>query len=195
MKDSFDYLPQSKRKKILLICDDIRAFSGVATVAKEIVLGTAHHFNWINIAGAIQHPDKGKRFDVSAETNKVAGIDDSSVMIYPTDGYGDTTFIRQLIAMEKPDAIFLITDPRYFTWLFNIENEIRKKMPIIYLNIWDSPFPYPLWNKVFYESCDVLLSISKQTKNINEVVLGDKAKNKIIKYIPQFQNQNISSLL
>jgi hypothetical protein len=189
MKDSFDYLPQSKRKKILLICDDIRAFSGVATVAKEIVLGTAHHFNWINIAGAIQHPDKGKRFDVSAETNKVAGIDDSSVMIYPTDGYGDTTFIRQLIAMEKPDAIFLITDPRYFTWLFNIENEIRKKMPIIYLNIWDSPFPYPLWNKVFYESCDVLLSISKQTKNINEVVLGDKAKNKIIKYIPHGLNE------
>jgi tetratricopeptide (TPR) repeat protein len=91
--------------------------------------------------------------------------------------------------MEKPDAIFLITDPRYFTWLFNIENEIRKKMPIIYLNIWDSPFPYPLWNKVFYESCDVLLSISKQTKNINEVVLGDKAKNKIIKYIPHGLNE------
>jgi glycosyltransferase involved in cell wall biosynthesis len=62
-------------------------------------------------------------------------------------------------------------------------------MPIIYLNIWDSPFPYPLWNKVFYESCDVLLSISKQTKNINEVVLGDKAKNKIIKYIPHGLNE------
>ena len=189
MKDSFDYLPQSKRKKILLICDDIRAFSGVATVAKEIVLGTAHHFNWVNIAGAINHPDKGKRFDVSAETNKLANIDDSSIMIYPTDGYGDTTFIRQLIALEKPDAIFLITDPRYFTWLFNIENEIRKKMPIIYLNIWDSPFPYPLWNKVFYESCDALLSISKQTKNINEVVLDDKAKNKIIRYIPHGLNE------
>ena len=89
MKDSFDYLPQSKRKKILLICDDIRAFSGVATVAKEIVLGTAHHFNWVNIAGAINHPDKGKRFDVSAETNKLANIDDSSIMIYPTEGYGE----------------------------------------------------------------------------------------------------------
>lgn len=189
MKDSFDYLPQGKRKKIILICDDIRAYSGVATVAKEIVLNTAHHFNWINVAGAVQHPDKGKRFDVSAETNKLANIDDSSVMIYPTDGYGDTSFIRQLIALEKPDALMLITDPRYFTWLFNIENEIRKKIPIVYLNIWDSPFPYPLWNKVFYESCDALLAISKQTKNINEVVLNDKAKNKLIKYIPHGLNE------
>ena len=127
---------------------------------------------------------------MSEETGKVVGIDDASVFLYPSDGYGDTTLIRTLINLEKPDAIMLITDPRYFTWLFNIENEIRKKMPIIYLNIWDSPFPYPLWNKDFYESCDALLAISKQTKNINEVVLGDKVKNKIIKYLPHGLDSN-----
>jgi glycosyltransferase involved in cell wall biosynthesis len=190
MKESFAYVPQKERKKILLICDDIRAYSGVSTIAREIVVHTAQHFNWVNIAGAITHPDKGKRFDVSAETGKLAGIEDASVFLYPIDGYGDTSFIRTLIQLEKPDAIMLITDPRYFTWLFNIENEIRKKMPIIYLNIWDSPFPYPLWNKEFYESCDALLAISKQTKNINEVVLGDKAKNKIIKYLPHGLDPN-----
>jgi len=53
------------------------------------------------------------------------------------------------------------------------ENEIRKQIPLIYLNIWDSPVPYPLWNKSYYESCDMLLSISKQTLNVNKVVLGD----------------------
>ena len=31
---------------------------------------------------------------------------------------------------------------------------------------------------------DALFGISKQTKNINEMVLGDKVKNKVIKYIP-----------
>ncbi len=188
MNEIKGYIPQKDRKKILLVTDDIRAFSGVSTVAKEIVLNTAHHFNWVNIGGSIQHPDKGKRFDVSQETNKLLDIDDASIFIYPVDGYGDTTFLRQIIQMEKPDALFLITDPRYFEHIFRIENEIRKKIPIIYLNIWDSPFPYPLWNKPFYESCDALLAISKQTKNINEVVLGDKAKNKIIKYVPHGLN-------
>jgi len=188
MNSSFAYLPPKERKKILLICDDLRAYSGVATVAKEIVLGTAQHFNWVNIAGAMNHPDKGKKFDLSQDINNHTNITDSSVVIYPVDGYGDTMFIRQMIQLEKPDAVFLITDPRYFTWLFNIENEIRKQIPIIYLNIWDSPYPYPLWNKVFYESCDALLAISKQTKNINEVVLNEKAKSKIIKYVPHGLN-------
>jgi hypothetical protein len=49
--------------------------------------------------------------------------------LYPVDGYGDPDLIRQLIDIEKPDAIMLITDPRYFEWLFMIENEIRKTNP------------------------------------------------------------------
>lgn len=191
MQDKLNYLPQNQRKKILLICDDLRAFSGVATVAREIVIHTAHHFNWVQIAGSITHPDKGKRIDLSDSTNQLAKISDSNVFLYPADGYGDPQMVKALIEMEKPDAIFLITDPRYFTWLFNMENEIRKKIPIVYLNIWDSPFPFPLWNKVFYESCDALLAISKQTKNINEVVLGDLSKNKIIKYIPHGLDTNL----
>jgi len=173
MQEKLGYIPQTERKKILLICDDIRAFSGVATVAKEIVLHTAHHFNWVNVAGSISHPEKGKRIDVSGNINELTGLKDSLVSLFPVDGYGNPDLIKQIIAIEKPDALFLITDPRYFTWLFNIENEIRKKIPIVYLNIWDSPFPFPLWNKPYYESCDMLLSISKQTKNINRVVLGD----------------------
>lgn len=131
-------------------------------------------FNWVNVAGAISHPDKNKRLDLSQEIQKLTEVNDASVFLYPVDGYGDTNIIRQIIALEKPDALFLITDPRYFMWLFNIENEIRKKIPIVYLNIWDSPFPQPLYNKSFYESCDMLLAISKQTKNTNRVVLGDK---------------------
>ena len=190
MNKSFKYLPKNERKKILLICDDIRVHSGVATVAKEIVLHTCQHFNWVQLAGAIKHPDAGKRFDLSADTNKETGIDDSSVFIYPTDGYGNPELVRQLIKMEKPDAIFLVTDPRYFMWLFNIENEIRKNIPIIYLNIWDD-YPAPLYNKAFYESCDALLGISKQTVNINKIVLGDKAKDKVIRYIPHGLNSNI----
>jgi len=110
--------------------------------------------------------------------------------LYPVDGYGNPDLIRQLIQIEKPDAIMLITDPRYFEWLFQIENEIRQEMPIIYLNIWDD-YPAPLYNKAFYESCDALLAISKQTKLINELVLGEKAKNKVIEYVPHGLNHEM----
>ena len=190
MNKDFKYLPKDDRKKILLICDDIRVHSGIATVAKEIVVHTAQHFNWTQIAGAIKHPDKGKIFDISNDINKDTGLTDASVFLYPTDGYGNIELVRQIIKRENPDAIMLITDPRYFMWLFNAEGEIRKNMPIMYLNIWDD-YPAPLYNKAFYESCDLLMGISKQTVNINKIVLGDKVKDKVIKYIPHGLNHKI----
>ena len=190
MNSSFAYLPPEKRKKILLICDDIRVHSGVATVGREIVIHTAQHFNWVNIGGAIKHPDNGKRLDLSQSTNETAGLTDSSVTMYPVDEYGNPDILRQLIQIEKPDAIMLITDPRYFVWLFMMENEIRKSIPITYLNIWDD-YPAPLYNKPYYEACDLLMGISKQTVNINKLVLGDKVDSKIIKYIPHGLNHDI----
>jgi glycosyltransferase involved in cell wall biosynthesis len=184
------YIPQADRKKILLLCDDIRFTSGISTMAKEIVIGTSHRFNWVNLGAAITHPDQGKRFDVSQDTNVMAEITDSSVFIIPTSGYGNPDLLRQIIEMEKPDAIMFFTDPRYWIWLFQMENEIRKKIPMIYLNIWDD-LPAPLYNKPYYESCDTLLAISKQTRNINELVLGEKAKDKVIKYVPHGINEKV----
>lgn len=182
------YLPKEQRKKILFLCDDIRMHSGIATMAREIVLGTCHRYNWINVGAAINHPEVGKKIDLSQDSGNRAGIPDASVFLYPQNGYGDSMIIRHMLKVEKPDAIFFFTDPRYWEWLFQIENEIRTKIPMIYLNIWDN-YPAPMYNKPYYESCDTLLAISKQTKNINEIVLGDKAKDKIIKYVPHGINE------
>ena len=184
------YIPQSERKKILLLCDDIRTHSGIGTIAKEIVLHTCHHYNWVQVGAAIKHPEAGKILDLSEETNKLVGLSDSSVKVIPQDGYGDANLVRHLLKEEKPDAIFIFTDPRYWTWLFKIENEVRTKVPIIYLNIWDD-YPAPMYNKTYYESCDLLMGISKQTVNINKLVLGDKAKNKIIEYVPHGLNDKM----
>jgi hypothetical protein len=184
------YTPKDQRKKILFLCDDIRMTSGISTIARELVIGTSHRFNWINVGGAIQHPDNGKRLDISEDTNKIMGIPDASVFIYPINGYGSPELIRQLMDIEKPDAIMFFTDPRYWTWLFQMENEIRKKVPMIYLNIWDD-LPAPLYNKSYYESCDTLMAISKQTLNINKLVLGDKVADKILRYIPHGINEKI----
>tara|TARA_R110002049_G_scaffold2313_5_gene16883 strand:- start:2165 stop:2548 length:384 start_codon:yes stop_codon:yes gene_type:complete len=112
MKDG--YIKQSDRKKILLLTDDIRVHSGVAQIGREIVVNTSHRYNWVQLAGSVKHPDKGKIADVSSETNKEIGIEDAYTKLYPTDGYGTPDILREVIKLEKPDAIFLITDPRYF---------------------------------------------------------------------------------
>jgi len=190
MNKDFKYIPKDKRKKIMLIADDIRVHSGVATVAKEIVLKTCQHFNWVNVAGAIKHPEKGKRLDLSKDTTDLSGVEDASVMIYPVDGYGDPRIIREILNIERPNAILLITDPRYFMHIWNMEQEIRKQIPIAYLNIWDD-YPAPMYNRPYYEACDLLMGISKQTVNINKLVLKGKEKNKIFKYVPHGLDHNI----
>jgi hypothetical protein len=159
------------KKKILLLSDDLRMHSGVSTMSRELVIGTAHHYDWVQIAGAINHPDKGKVINLSEEIQKNANVKDAYVVLYPTAGYGNEDLLYAVIAKENPDAIMHFTDPRYWGWLYAIEREVRKKIPITYLNIWDD-LPYPMWNRPFYESCDALFSISKQTYNINKWVLG-----------------------
>jgi len=183
MNSKNGYLKQKDRKKVLLLCDDIRMHSGIATMARSFVVGTSHRFNWTQLGAAIKHPEAGKRFDLSKSIKDKTGIVDPSVFVVPWNGYGDPGVLRQMIKEEKPDAILIFTDPRYWTWLFAIEREIRQSMPIVYLNIWDD-YPAPLYNRDYYNSCDTLMGISKQTVNINKLVLGDLAKNKTIKYVP-----------
>ena len=191
------YIKREDRRKILLITDDIRVHSGVAQIGREIILNTLHKYNWCQIAGAVQHPEKGKIIDMAEDLKKEfpeVVEKDPYLKLYPIAGYGDMDILREVIKLENPDGILLITDPRYFTWLFQCENEIRSKIPIMYLNIWDN-YPAPLYNKEFYESCDLLMGISKQTVNINKLVLGDKGKNKIFKYVPHGLNNKLFKIL
>ena len=183
------YIERTKRKKILLLSDDLRMHSGVATMSREIVVGTAHKYNWFQLGAALKHPEIGKVIDISDDINKTVNIPDSDVKVMPFEGYGNAMIIRQLLKREKPDAIFIFTDPRYWTWLFEIEREIRSQVPICWLNIWDD-YPAPMYNRNYYNSVDCLMGISKQTVNINKLVLGDDAKDKVINYVPHGINQN-----
>ena len=184
------YIPKDQRKKILLLSDDIRTHSGVGTMSRQIVLNTAHHFNWINIGGAIKHPDHGKGFDISPDINKMINIPDSSVKIVANNGYGDANLVRSIINQEKPDAIIHFTDPRYWIWLYQMENEIRQKIPMVFYTIWDD-IPYPMYNREFYRSDDMHLCISRQTENIVKNVLRDHPKEDwAIKYVPHGIDEN-----
>ena len=163
------------KKKILLLSDDLRMASGVGTMSREIVVGTVDKYDWVQIGGAIKHPEQGRIFDISEDIQKETGVEDASVRVYPVDGYGNPQQLREVIELEKPDAIMIYTDPRFWIWLYEMEHELRQSIPIFYYNIWDD-LPYPRWNEPFYESCDLIMNISKQTHNIVQNVCQNKPR-------------------
>ena len=167
------YIKQADRKNVLFLADDCRVPSGIGTMTREIIVGNAHRFNFFQLGAAIKHPDAGKIFDLSADINKQQGIDDACVFIYPFDGYGNPEVVRGLIDKHKIDAIIHFTDPRYWNWLYRMSAELRQSIPIFYYHIWDD-LPAPHYNKPFYQSCDLLMGISKQSNNIAKIVLGGK---------------------
>lgn len=180
-----------KKKKILLLSDDMRLHSGIATMAREFVIGTVAEYDWCQIGAAINHPEAGKGIDLSDEVSKISGVSDAYVRIYPNNGYGDPDTLYRIIDIEKPDAILHFTDPRFWGWLYQIEHEIRQKMPLMYYNIWDD-LPYPMWNQDFYESCDLLMNISKQTQNIVKNVLVRYPKpDWAVQYVPHGINEKV----
>ena len=163
------------KKKILLLSDDLRMSSGVGTMSREFVMGTLHKYDWVQIGGAIKHPEEGNVVDISESVQKDYNIKDAYLKIYPISGYGNDEVLRSIMGIEKPDAILHYTDPRFWTWLYNMEHEIRQNIPIYYYNIWDD-LPYPRWNEPFYESCDLIMNISRQTVNIVDKVCQKKPR-------------------
>jgi glycosyltransferase involved in cell wall biosynthesis len=187
----------AKKKKILLLSDDLRMASGIATMSKELVLGTVDKYDWFQVGAAINHPDAGKILDVSEDIRKNYGVADANVKILPWNGYGNADLIRQLINSEQPDAILHFTDPRYWTWLYDIEHEIRQNVPLLFYAIWDD-LPDPLYNRNYYESSDWIGCISRQTYGIIKRLsaLDDKPTWKPkadwqVGYVPHGINSNI----
>ena len=155
----------SKKKKILLLSDDLRMSSGIATVSKELVFGTFDKYDWVQLGAAVKHPDQGKEIDLGDDARKISGIEDASLKIIPWTGYGDANILRELIMRHQPDAILHFTDPRYWRWLYEMEAELRQNIPILFYHIWDD-LPDPHYNRNYYESCDWLGCISRQTYGI-----------------------------
>jgi glycosyltransferase involved in cell wall biosynthesis len=185
------------KKKILLLSDDLRMTSGIATMSKEIVLGTLYKYDWVQLGASIKHPEIGKIVDVNDDVRKRTGIEDANLKIIPYNGYGDINIIRKLLDEEKPDAILHFTDPHYWQWLYDNEHEIRQRVPILYYHIWDN-LPDPKYNRDYYESCDWIGCISKQTYGIVNRVgkMDDKStynplKNHQVSYVPHGINPDL----
>jgi|TARA_R110002020_G_scaffold23716_20_gene78859 glycosyltransferase involved in cell wall biosynthesis len=151
-----------KKKKIFVISDHPFSPSGVGSQTKYFIqsLISTGDYSFICFGGAIRHADY--------KPQKIEPYGDDWV-VYPVDNYGTQETVRSIIRTERPDIVWFMTDPRFFPWLWEIEDEIRSLVPMVYYHVWDN-YPYPDFNKIWYDSCDHVACISKVTHDIVKTV-------------------------
>ena len=165
--------------KILTLSDHPLSPSGVGTQTKyfcESLLKTGR-FSIISLGGAIKHNDYNP-------INVKPYEEDWKII--PVDGYGTQEMIRSVIRTEKVELIWFMTDPRFWGWLWEIENEIRPLCPMVYHHVWDN-FPAPFFNRDFYLSNDHIVTISKVTDEIVRTVAPEVP----CTYLPHSVNSDI----
>lgn len=126
--------------------------SGVGTQARWLINGLINtgKYSFKCFGGAVRHD--------SYETVAV----NPDFVIKPTNGFGDKNLLRKTLAQLRPDALMLFTDPRFFLWAWEMEDEIHQICPIAYWHLWDNP-PYPEFNRPLYESTDLINCINYPT--------------------------------
>lgn len=142
--------------------------SGVGTQALMLINGLIKtgKYSFICLGAAIKHP----QYDTV--------LVNPDFIVKPIDGFGDREKIRQILYTEKPDAVLLITDPRFFHHVWEMEDEIHQVCPITYWHVWDND-PYPVFNEVWYKSTDLINCISHKTYELVKPHFPEKTN-----YIP-----------
>jgi len=166
------------KKKVLVLSDHPLSPSGVGSQTKymiEALLKTGR-YQFICFGGAMKHQDyRPQRVDPWGD----------DWQIFPVDGYGNHEMIRSILQKERPDVLWFMTDPRFYGWLWEIENEIRPNLPMVYYHVWDN-FPAPAYNSRFYRSTDEIVCISKITHQIVKETAPDVSSC----YLPHAVNSN-----
>ena len=170
----------SDKIKIFTISDHPLSPSGVGTQTHymiEAMLRTGK-YQFVSFGGAIKHPG-----GMAPQRTENWGDD---WVIWPVEGYGTPDMVRSMIHQQKPDILWFMTDPRFYGWLWSIENEIRAHVPMVYYHVWDN-YPYPKFNRPFYLSNDHIACISKLTHDIVQTVTPEVDSS----YIPHAVNPEI----
>ena len=169
----------SDKIKIFTIGDHPLSPSGVGTQTKYIIEGMLKtgKYEFVSFGGAIKHPDHNPQ--------KTQEWGDDWV-IWPVDGYGNPDMVRAMVQQQKPDILWFMTDPRFYGWLWSIENEVRAHVPMVYYHVWDN-YTYPDFNRNAYLSNDHIACISKLTYDIVQNVAPEVESS----YIPHAVNSEI----
>ena len=150
------------KKKILTLSDHPLSPSGVGTQTKYVIeaLLKTGNYQVVSLAGAIKH--------ANYQPVKTEQYGDDWV-IHPVDGYGTPDLVRSIIRTEKIDMVWIMTDPRFWGWIWEMDDEIRGVCPLVYYHVWDN-YPYPTFNRKHYLSNDAIATISKVTDDIVKTV-------------------------
>ena len=142
----------NKKYKVLVLSDHALSTSGVGTQTRHLIMGLLNKGCWSfrQFGAAMKHTDY-----------RTVIINDDFI-IKPIDGFGNRDLIRVTLATEKPDLLLIFTDPRFFTWLFEMEDEIHQICPIAWWHVWDNA-PFPAFNDAFYKSTDLINCHSHMT--------------------------------
>ena len=155
----------SDKIKIFTIGDHPLSPSGVGTQSRYMIEGMLKtgKYEFVSFGGAISHPDHNPQ--------KTEQWNDEWI-IWPVDGYGSPDMVRAMIHQQKPDILWFMTDPRFYSWLWQIENEVRTHLPMVYYHVWDN-YPYPTFNRPWYLSNDHVACISRLTYDIVQTVVPE----------------------
>ena len=165
--------------KVLVMSDHPLSPSGVGIQTRNMIEGLLEtgKFKFVCFGGAIKHED------YKPQVTDKWGQD---FVIFPTDGYGSAESVRGGLRQQRPDIVWFMTDPRFFTWLWDIEDEVRALCPMVYYHVWDN-YPFPMFNKGYYNSNDVIACISKVTYDIVQNVAPEVESH----YIPHAVDSEI----
>lgn len=149
-----------QKKKILMISDHALSTSGVGTQSRYLTQGLLKtgRYQFRQLGAAIKHSS----YDTIAVPSEKGEWGPQDWIIKPINGFGDQNLIRFLLATERPDAILLFTDPRFFNHVLQMEDEIHQVCPIAWWHVWDND-PYPTYNDYVYQSCDLFNCHSYKT--------------------------------
>lgn len=165
--------------KVLTISDVPLSTSGVGLQTRNFIeaLLKTGRYKVVSLGGAIKHQN------YNPIRTEEWGDD---FVVYPVDGFGNEGTIRSILRNEKPDIMWIMTDPRFFEWLWAMDNEIRSLVPLVYYHVWDN-YPYPTFNKPWYMSNDKIVTISKVTDDIVKNVAPEVDS----EYLPHAVNSEV----
>lgn len=136
--------------KLLVISDSIQVPSGVGIQCNKLLAGLLKtgQYDIVQIAGSLVPLDPRPFYY-------------NGIKLYNTsDGYGNPALLRAVMKEERPDIVLAFSDPRFFFYLFLMDNEIRTQSKLVFYHTWDNE-PFPKFNLPWYSACDEIVLISK----------------------------------
>lgn len=151
------------KKKIVLISDNLMSTSGVGTQSRYLSVGLAmtDKYRICQLGAAIKH----EKYNVEQVH--------PNIVVKPIDGFGDKQLYRHLLATERPDAVVIFNDPRFFVNLFEVHDEFHQLCPIVYNHLWDQCEYPPMYNKNLLDSVDMYMCINRPTYEFLKPMYGE----------------------